>query len=87
MMFRRAFCFFAMAFLANVLLAAQEPQSKPPDAKPADSQSAPPNVFVIKPPPPPPDAPQAVAPQLKATQLDGRPKLSEGTKMQLIQID
>ncbi len=86
MMFRRAFCFIAMAFLANVLLAAQEPQSKPPDAKPADSQSAPPNVFIIKPPPPPPDAPQAVAPQLKATQLDGRPKLSEGTKMQLIQI-
>ena len=85
-MFRRAFCFFAMAFLANALLAAQEPQSKPPDAKPADSQSAPPNVFIIKPPPPPPDAPQQVAPQLKATQLDGRPKLDEATKMHLIQI-
>ncbi len=85
-MFRRAFCLFAVAFLANFLLAGQEPQSKPPDAKPADSQSAPPNVFVIKPPPPPPDQPQAVAPQLKTTQLDGRTKLSEGSKMQLIKL-
>lgn len=85
-MFRRAFFLFAVAFLANVVLAGQEPQSKPPDAKPADSQSAPPNVFIIKPPPPPPDQPPAVAPQMKATQLDGRPKLAEGTKIQLIQI-
>jgi hypothetical protein len=84
-MFRRALFLFAVAFLANHLYC-QEPQSKPPDAKPADQQSAPPNVFIIKPPPPPPDQAPAMAPQLKATQLDGRPKLNEGTKMQLIQI-
>src|SRR5450432_3922446 len=85
-MFRRAFCLFAVAFLANVLLSGQEPQNKPPDARPADSQSAPPNVFVIKPPPPPPDQPQAVPPALKTTQLEGRPKLTDGTRIQLIQL-
>jgi hypothetical protein len=58
------------------------PQASQPDAKakPGDS-----NVFVMKAPAPPPDRPQFV-PQLRAVDLEKRPRLSETTKMHLIQL-
>jgi hypothetical protein len=69
-----------------------DPQSKSADqakntasqpeqqAKPADS-----NVFVMKAPAPPPNQPQFV-PQLRAVDLEKRARLSQTTKMHLIQL-
>ncbi|HYX53579.1 MAG TPA: hypothetical protein VE783_09005 [Candidatus Limnocylindrales bacterium] len=58
---------------------AQEPQNKPAESKPA------PDVFVIKAPEPPP-SPPVQKPALTAQQLESRPPLNDGTKMQLIQL-
>jgi hypothetical protein len=61
-------------------------QTKPGDsqAKPP-AQPAEPGVFVMKAPERPPDQPQFV-PQLRAVDLEKRARLSETTKMRLIQL-
>ncbi len=70
---------------AAVLLAGSFAAAQQSPAPAQQSKSAGKDVLVIKAPEPPKDQPQFV-PALKAVDLDKRPKLSEGTKMQLIQI-
>jgi hypothetical protein len=70
---------------AAVLLAGSFAAAQQSPAPAQQSKSAEKDVLVIKAPEPPKDQPQFV-PELKAVDLDKRPKLSEGTKMQLIQI-
>lgn len=78
-MFPRVFSVLLVAFF-TVSLAAQEQQAQKPQAKPAD-----PDVMVLKAPPPPPGQPQQ-KPALRAADLQSREKLSEATKMKLVQL-
>jgi hypothetical protein len=79
-MFRPAVLVSAALFSISNFAAGQGQQ-------PAQSQQPPaqPGVVVLKPPPPPPDQPQ-FKPELKAVDLEKRPKLSEGTRMQLVSL-
>ncbi|HSM85182.1 MAG TPA: hypothetical protein VLT16_03475 [Candidatus Limnocylindrales bacterium] len=79
-MLRRALFLPAVALLAGSYALAQEPASKPPETKAAD-----PDVLILKAPEPPPDQPQ-FKPELRAVDLQNRPKLDEGPKMQLIRL-
>ncbi|HET6933750.1 MAG TPA: hypothetical protein VFI72_02860, partial [Candidatus Angelobacter sp.] len=79
-MLRRIVPTAAAVLLAGSFAAAQQSPAPAQQSKSADK-----DVLVIKAPEPPKDQPQFV-PALKAVDLDKRPKLSEGTKMQLIQI-
>lgn len=80
-MFRRAIFFSAVVSMASMLAAGQEQQAqKPQQTKPAD-----PDVLVLKPPPPPPGQVQ-FKPELRAVDLEKRPKIDEDTKMKLIQL-
>jgi hypothetical protein len=78
-MLRRALLFTAVASVA-VSLAAQQQQGQKPDTKPAD-----PDVLVLKPPPPPPGQ-QQEKPQLRAVDLQSRPKIDDVTRMKLVQL-
>jgi hypothetical protein len=77
-MLRRAIFLLTAVFVVRSVAAGQEP----PVAQPAPGE---PGVIILKTPTPPPDQPQ-FAPQLKAVELQNRKKLSEGTKLQLIQL-
>ena len=99
-MLRRTLFLFALAGTAFGFAVAQQPpaagnqpqasdpqaQSKPdPQAKPsAQSKPAESNVLVLKAPQAPPI--QQSAPQLRAVDLENRPKLTNQTRLQLIQI-
>ncbi len=74
-MFRRAILFLALASVAAIAAAGQEQQKKPAD----------PDVLVLKPPPPPPEQ-AAFKPELRAVDLEKRPRIGEDTKMKLIQL-
>jgi len=78
-MLRRALLLTAVASM-TVSLAAQQQQSQKSDTKPAD-----PDVLVLKPPPPPPGQ-QQEKPQLRAVDLQSRPKMDDVTRMRLIQL-
>ncbi len=77
-MLRPAVVLFTAAFSISNLAAGQQPQSAPVQTQPGQ-----PGVVVLKPPAPPADQPQ-FKPQLKAADLEDRPKLSDKTRMQLI---
>ncbi len=78
-MLRRALLLTAVASM-TVSLAAQQQQAQKSDTKPAD-----PDVLVLKPPPPPPGQ-QQEKPQLRAVDLQSRPKMDDVTRMRLIQL-
>src|SRR6185312_2651599 len=79
-MLRRAVLLIAMASMAAVLADAQQQKDQNQQAKPAD-----PDVLVLKAPAPPPDQPQ-MKPDLRADDLQKREKLTESTKMKLMQL-
>lgn len=99
MLGRRSFI-LAPAALALSLAVGQQPGAAPNQGQAADPQSqskpessgksgaeskpANPNVLILKAPQPPPSS--QTAPQLRAVDLEKRPKLSEPTRMQLIQL-
>jgi hypothetical protein len=80
MMLRRIFSPAALALMAGGFVVAQQQPAAGPQSRPAE-----PGVVIIKAPEPPKDQPQ-FKPELRAVDLAKRPKLSEGTKMQLIQL-
>src|SRR5690349_568606 len=71
----------AMPIVVGSVAVGQDKNAASQQSKPAN-----PDVLVIKAPEPPKDQPQPFVPALKAVDLEKRPKLSEGTKMQLIQV-
>jgi len=75
-MLRRAAFAFSLVLSASSLAAAQ---SAPITVNPGKSV----DTSTLKPPPP---QPQPTGPQLKPADLDSRPSLNDGTKMQLIRI-
>lgn len=79
-MLRRAVLLIAMASTAAVLADAQQQKDQNQQTKPAD-----PDVLILKAPTPPPDQPQ-MKPELKADDLQKREKLTESTKMKLMQL-
>jgi len=79
-MLRRAVLLIAMASMAAVLADAQQQKDQNQQTKPAD-----PDVLILKAPAPPPDQPQ-MKPELKADDLQKRAKLTEPTKMKLMQL-
>jgi len=66
--------------MAALLAASQEQKDNNQQSKPAD-----PDVLILKAPDPPPDQ-QQMKPALRAEDLQKREKLSEGTKMKLMQL-
>lgn len=70
----------AVVISASTLAAGQEPQSAPVQADPAQ-----PGVVILKPAPPPADK-EPFKPPLRAVDLENRSKLSEKTKLRLIQL-
>ena len=77
-MLRPAVALLTAAFSISILAAGQQPQSASDQNKPAQ-----PGVVVVGPAQPPVDQPQ-FKPELKAVDLESRPKLSGKTRMQLI---
>ena len=74
MLRRSVFAFFLVLSASGLAVA----QSTPITVTPTNSVDASPMK--------PPDTPPPTAPQLKATDIDSRPSLNDGTKMQLIRI-
>lgn len=78
-MLRRALFLLTAIFVVRSVAAGQEPPAVQPQTKPAE-----PGVIILK-APEMPAQPQFI-PKLKAVELQKRNRLSEGTKMQLIQL-
>jgi hypothetical protein len=93
-MFPRTPFLLAMAVAASTIAAGQDvpkaadpqSQSKPESRAPADTkaQQGDPGVLILKAPQMPASAP--TAPQLRAVDLENRDKLSNGTRLKLIQL-
>jgi len=77
-MFRRVVLVSTLLLSVSKIAAAQEPQPAS-----GQKQSTPPNVIVLKPQAPPANQPQ-FKPELRAVDLENRPKLNEATRMKLI---